>query len=101
MSGATTLVPPCLRHSRLVDRVRRAVWELFVELPVPLRHAAIGAVVLGVPGGIVGLVVGMIAYWPTAWAATFELGIPASLLGFLLGLATGSLAYIFRRSHPH
>ncbi|GAB3785366.1 hypothetical protein GCM10027601_20750 [Nocardioides ungokensis] len=84
-----------------VDRIPRAVRELFRELPVPLRHAAIGAVALGITGGIVGLVVGINAYWPTAWAATFELGVPASLLGFALGLVSGSLTYVFRRVHPH
>jgi len=31
----------------------------------------------------------------------FEVGVPASLLGFVLGLVTGSLTYVFRRVHPH
>ena len=80
-----------------VDRIRRVVRELLRGLPIPLRYAVIGAVILGVMGGIVGLIVGIWAYWPTAWAATFELGAPAAFLGANLGLAIGSLVYVFRR----
>ncbi|QNN54589.1 hypothetical protein [Nocardioides mesophilus] len=60
-------------------------------LPAPLRGAVIGAVVLGVTGGLVGLVLGLRAYAPTAWAAVLEVGVPAACLGAVLGLVVGSL----------
>jgi len=41
----------------------------------------------------VGLVVGLRVYPPTAWFAVFELGLPASILGGLFGLASGAVAY--------
>jgi hypothetical protein len=46
-----------------------------------------------VVGSIAGLVVGLIAHPATAWFAVFELGIPASILGGLIGLAAGTIAY--------
>jgi len=46
---------------------------------------------------MVGLVVGLRTYAPTAWAAVFELGVPASILGGLVGFASGGLAYALRR----
>ncbi len=41
---------------------------------------------MGVIGAIVGLVVGLVAYAPTAWFAVFELGVPAAIVGGILGL---------------
>lgn len=84
-------------HSRRMERLRRALREL----PIPLRHAVIGAVVLGVPGGIVGLVVGLRTYVPTAWFAILELGVPAALLGAVLGLVVGSLVYVYHYVHDN
>ena len=60
------------------------------QLPVPLRHAMAGAVALGVLGGIAGLIVGLVAYAPTAWFAIFELGVPAAIVGGIVGLMIGS-----------
>jgi hypothetical protein len=62
-------------------------------LPLILRCAAIGAVSAALVGGVVGLVVGLLVHPTTAWFAVFELGIPASILGGLLGLASGAIAY--------
>jgi hypothetical protein len=62
-------------------------------LPLILRWAAIGAVSAAVVGGVVGLVVGLRVHPATAWFAVFELGIPASILGGLFGLASGAIAY--------
>ena len=80
-------------HSRRMERLRRALGEL----PIPLRHTVIGAVALGVAGAIVGLAIGLWTYVPTAWAAIFEVGIPAALLGAVLGLVIGSLVYVYHR----
>ena len=79
-------------HSRRMERLRRALGEL----PIPLRHAVIGAIVLGVPGALVGLAIGLWTYVPTAWAAIFEVGLPAALLGAVLGLVIGSLVHAYQ-----
>jgi hypothetical protein len=71
------------------------------DLPVPTRYAVIGAVVLGILGAIAGLVIGLFAYPPTAWFAIFELGLPAALLGGLLGLGVGSVVYALRRTRDN
>lgn len=41
-------------------------------------------------GGMIGLVVGLFAYPPTAPFAALELGVPGGLIGLLLGLAAGA-----------
>ena len=77
-----------------MDGIRRAL----VELPLPLRLAAIGAVILGAAGGMVGLAIGLQSYVPTAWAAVFELAIPAALLGAALGVVAGSVIWAYRHA---
>jgi hypothetical protein len=54
-----------------------------------MRGAATGAVVAGVVGGIAGLILGLVAHPPTAWFAVFELGVPAAILGSLVGVTYG------------
>ena len=68
-------------------------------MPIPVRWAAVCAVILGALGGVVGLVLGLRTYVPTAWAATFEVGLPSAALGAVLGLAAGSVVVVSRRSH--
>lgn len=80
-----------------MERLRRAVREL----PVPLRHAVIGAVVLGASGGLVGLAIGLRTYVPTAWFAILEVGVPAAFLGAVLGLVVGSLVYVYHYVHDN
>lgn len=58
---------------------------------------AFGSGVLGAVGCIVGLVRGLMVYAPTAWAATFEVGIPSAVLGVILGATVGLVAQISRR----
>lgn len=70
---------------------------MILALPLRIRWAVIGAVGLGVLGGVLGLVIGLRAYVPTAWAATFEVGIPGAILGGLLGLILGSARLMFFR----
>lgn len=97
MSAHSCPTSPAFCHSRRMQRLRRGLREL----PVPLRHAVIGAVVLGVTGGIVGLAIGLRAYVPTAWFAILEVGVPAALLGAVLGLVVGSLAYVYHYVHDN
>jgi MFS family permease len=64
------------------------------------RGAAIGFVVGGVVGGILGLVLGLDAHPATAWAAVFELGIPAAIVGTVVGFLYGALVALARRLRP-
>jgi hypothetical protein len=55
-----------------------------------LRAGAIVAratLVCGVIGLAVGLVRGLTVYTPTAWAAMFEVGIPAAAIGGVVGFS--------------
>lgn len=63
------------------------------ELPVFFRCVAIGTLLAGAVGGVVGLVLGLYAYWPTAWFAVFELGVPSAVLGALIGAVAGVPAW--------
>ncbi|GAB3666051.1 hypothetical protein GCM10027596_32980 [Nocardioides korecus] len=63
------------------------VLRWLLALPPPVRPVVVGAVLTGTAGASVGLVVGLSAYAPTAWAAALEVGLPATLLGALLGVA--------------
>jgi hypothetical protein len=81
-----------------MDRVGRALPELLRGLPVPLRHALIGAVTFGVLGGVVGLILGLRAYAPTAWFAVFEVGMPAAFLGAVLGVTVGSVVWVYHHA---
>lgn len=58
-------------------------------LPSPARQAIGGALILGLVGALAGLILGLIANPPTAWAAVLELGIPAAALGLIGGLIVG------------
>jgi hypothetical protein len=59
-----------------------AARELFWELSLPARFA----VSSGVIGAIVGLVIGLNVYAPTAPFAAIELGVPATVVGGFVGL---------------
>ena len=50
------------------------------------RFVAILSGGLGALGAVVGLVIGLRAYAPTAWFAALEIGAPAAWLGLVLGL---------------
>jgi len=66
-------------------------------MPLAMRWATLGAAGAGLVGGVVGLIVGLFAYPPTAWFAVFELGVPAAILGGLIGLLAGAIASLAKR----
>lgn len=72
-----------------------AVW--LRGLPLPARWAIAGAASAGMIGAIVGLVVGLNVYLPTAAFAVVELGLPAAFAGGVLGLAVGVIVTAGRR----
>lgn len=68
--------------------------------PSPGNCAIAGMLLAGIAGAIVGLVIGLHVYAATAWAAMFELGVPAAVVGAAGGFLVGyglSLASRFRR----
>ena len=65
--------------------------------PLALLGAAVGGCSVGALGAIAGLVVGLIYYPPTAWAAMLELGMPAAALGSFFGLLVGAVLDSTRR----
>lgn len=54
------------------------------------------ALVGGVAGLVAGLIRGLIVYAPTAWAAAFEVGIPAAIAGGIIGLGIAGLRALAR-----
>jgi hypothetical protein len=56
------------------------------RMPLVARWVTVGAASASVIGGLVGLVVGLSSYAPTAWFAVFELGVPAGIVGGIVGL---------------
>jgi membrane associated rhomboid family serine protease len=78
-----------------------AVW--LRGLPQVARWGAVGAASVGVLGAIIGLIVGLHVYAPTAPFAAVELGLPATIVGGVLGLVSGMFVAAGRRvlrNHP-
>jgi len=62
-----------------------------------LEWAIVGAASVGVIGAIAGLVIGLRVYAPTAPFAVVELGLPATIVGGVVGLVAGVIATACRR----
>lgn len=71
--------------------------RVLAELPTLGRFSVLGAMCAGILGCLAGLTVGLVTYAPTAWAATFELGLPAAALGAIIGLAVGAVVLVSGR----
>lgn len=70
---------------------------MLAALPLLARAVLIGTMSTGVVGAIIGLVVGLRTYAPTAPFAVVELGLPAAIVGAVAGLAIGSIICALRR----
>ena len=84
--------------------IYRAIDAIAVELrdvPLIARWAIVGAASAGAIGGIVGLVVGLSAYAPTAWFAVFEIGVPTGVAGGIVGLAGAMIVMTCRQIKRH
>ena len=77
--------------------VQRMAGRLFDGLPLLGRWTTAGAACLGVIGAVVGLVVGLFTYAPTAPFAAFEVGLPAVIVGGVVGLVAGATVLAVRR----
>ena len=75
--------------------------SLLAAMPLVARFAVVGSTSALVVGGLVGLVLGLIAYPATAWFAVVEVGIPAGVLGALGGLLVGGAVVAVRKITHH
>ena len=82
----------------------RNFWRSIADFPLVLRWSMRGGLVCGAVGAGAGLLLGLAAHPPTAWFAVLEVGIPAFVLGTLLGAAAGMATLAVRRlarTRPH
>jgi hypothetical protein len=70
-------------------------------LPLVPRFAIIGSVCAAAIGALLGLVVGLFTYPPTAWFAVLEVGVPAGICGAVLGALTGVVAHTVLAIRQH
>jgi hypothetical protein len=82
---------------RFATDARVAEVEELAQMPLPARWAIWGAGVACVVGGLVGLVVGLTTNPATAWFAVFELGLPAGIAGGFVGLVAALVVEAGRR----
>lgn len=74
--------------------------EFFCDLrarPSPGSCALAGTMLAGGAGAVVGLVVGLHVYAATAWAAMFEIGMPAAVAGGVAGFLVGGVIAVLSR----
>ena len=84
----------------MVERRLESLARAVTRAPAPLGFAVVGAVVLGILGAVLGLVLGLRSYPGTAWFAVLEVGVPAALLGAVVGALTGTVTWLLRRGRP-
>jgi hypothetical protein len=67
------------------------------SVPIIPRFVVVCSTTALLFGGLVGLVLGLRAYPPTAWFAVLEVGVPAGILGALLGAFVGMVTATMQR----
>jgi hypothetical protein len=85
----TVLRDQAIGQTDSMKAARRSFWNM----PLPGRFA----VCSGVIGAIVGLVIGLNVYAPTAWFAAIELGVPSTAAGGIVGLIVSAGGTASRR----
>jgi hypothetical protein len=88
-------------HTDAMMSARSQLADQLVAMPLIPRCAVVGATVAGILGAIVGLVLGLRAYAPTAWFAVIEVAVPAAIVGALLGAVAGLVAVTVQKSTHH
>jgi hypothetical protein len=86
---------------RLLKRTMNAIGVELRSRPLISRWVIVGAASASIIGGIVGLLVGLSVYAPTAWFAVFELGLPAGIVGGLIGLVAALIMTAGHRIKRH
>jgi hypothetical protein len=81
---------------RVLGKAKNAIVVELRGMSLIGRWVVVGAVSAALVGGIVGLVVGLLAYAPTAWFAVFEAGVPAGVAGGTVGFL-GALIVVVGR----
>jgi hypothetical protein len=74
-----------------------AIQARMAGVPIWGRYAVVGGTSAGAAGALAGLVIGLLVYPPTAAFAVLELGLPAAVVGGVVGLAAGFLLSTLRR----
>lgn len=69
--------------------------------PSPGNCAIAGMPLAGAAGVITGFVIGLEVHAATAWAAMFELGVPAAVAGAGAGFLVGCALAFFNRFRRH
>ena len=88
------------RHSRDTETMM-TFRSQFANMPIVPRFAIVASAAAFLLGAIAGLIIGLIAYPPTAWFAVLELGIPAGLLGAVGGALTGLVVSCIQKVNEH
>lgn len=71
------------------------------SMPIIPRFAVVGSAAALLLGALIGLVIGLFASPPTAWFALFELGVPAGILGAVVGALVGFVTAAVQRINDH
>jgi hypothetical protein len=82
----------------IIERIgmREFFWDLRAH-PSPRNCGLAATMLAGGAGAIAGLVVGLHVHVATAWAAMFEIGIPAAVAGGMTGFLVGCVLAVARR----
>jgi riboflavin transporter FmnP len=71
--------------------------EWLRDLPRTAAWALVGAGSAGLIGAVAGLIIGLFVYAPTAWFAAIEVGLPAVVVGAVIGALAGTIATLTGR----